>query len=154
MNQRNPESLENCLTNLKVSWSDFDNLFKLSKNWGDIVGEELSKECKPIKIEKNVLTIGANHPEWRQALIYNKHKLKEEIKKSGINLKNIRIIQSYDNNNSRDSSSNIKTLWANHPSRIKNREIINCKFCNLPTPIGEIERWGKCTFCWRKINKD
>ena len=150
MNKKNPESLENCLTNLKKSWSDFDKLFELSKNWRDIVGEDLAKECKPIKIENDVLTIGANHPEWRQALTYNKHNLKEEINKSGIKLKNIRIIQNYSDNNLNKKSSSIKTLWDKHPSRIKNNNIINCKYCNLPTPKGEIERWGKCTFCWRK----
>ena len=34
----------------------------------------------------------------------------------------------------------------------KYNELISCKLCDRPTPKGEIERWGKCTFCWR-INK-
>ncbi len=150
MNKNNPEILQNCLLKFKKSWSDFDNLTKLLTNWNKIVGKDLSNECKPLKIEKNTLTIVANHPQWRQALIYNKHKLKESIKKFGINLKNIRIIQNYQDGINPNKFSDTKISWENHPSRIKNQMIINCSICNRPTPSGEINRWGKCTFCWRK----
>ena len=79
MVQRNPEALNNCLINFRKSWSDFDQLLNLSSDWDKVVGKELAHECKPLKIENNILTIVANHPQWRQALIYNKHKLKESI---------------------------------------------------------------------------
>ena len=152
MYKRNPEPLKNCLKNFKNSWRDFDNLYSLTQNWGNIVGKDLAKECKPLKIEKDVLTIVSNHPQWRQALIYNRNKLKETINNSGIFLKNIRIIQNYQEDNLGDKYSNSKLAWDNHPSRVKNNELISCKLCDRPTPKGEIERWGKCTFCWR-INK-
>ena len=45
--------------------------------------------------------------------------------------------------------SDKKKIWDNHPCRIKDNGISICKFCNKPSPSGEIERWGKCTFCWR-----
>ena len=47
---------------------------------------------------------------------------------------------------------NEKTVGENHPSRIKNNNMVICKICNSPAPEGEISRWGKCTFCWRKNN--
>jgi len=50
--------------------------------WEELIGLELFNECKPLIIEKNILTIAVNRPEWRQALIYNKHRLKERIEKS------------------------------------------------------------------------
>ncbi len=153
MNKRNPEKLEICLTKFKNSWSDFDKLYQILNNWNNIIGNDLAKECKPIKFENKILTIVANHPQWRHALIYNKHKLKESINSSGINVKNIRIIQNYESQSFKRKFSNTNEIWDNHPSRVKNKKLLNCTFCNRPTPIGEIERWGKCTFCWREKNK-
>ncbi len=150
MKKRHPESLQNCLNKFKKSWSEIDHLLDLTKNWEKIVGQDLSKECKPLKIENGILTIVANHPQWRQALIYNKHKLKESICKFGIELINIRITQNYTSPVFDKKVSNITEEWNNHPSRIKNKKIAECKFCKRPTPFGEIERWGKCSFCWRE----
>ena len=150
MVQRNPEALNKCLINFRESWSDFDKLLQLSYDWDKVVGKELANECQPLKIENNILTIVANHPQWRQALIYNKHKLKESILELGINLKNIRIVQNYQDESNKDKVSNNKYVWDNHPSRIKNQKMQNCKLCKRPTPLKEIERWGKCIFCWRE----
>ena len=150
MKKRHPESLQNCLNNFKSSWSEIDHLLDLTKNWEKIVGQELSNECKPLKIENGILTIVANHPQWRQALIYNKHKLKESICKFGIEIINIRITQNYTSLAFDKKVSNIIEDWNNHPSRIKNKKTAKCKFCERPTPLGEIERWGKCSFCWRE----
>ncbi len=144
--------MSKCIGDLRKSLSQFDILITLSNNWCEIVGKDLASECKPLKIEQEVLTIVANHPQWRQALIYNKHKLKESIKQSGLNLKNIRVIQNYQDKEYLNKSADTKLVWENHPSRIKNKEIEICKICKRPTPKGEIIRWGKCTFCWRKDN--
>ena len=152
MDKRKPETLKNCLTQFKKSWSDLDIILSLSSQWKNIVGTDLAKECKPLKIENNVLTIVANNPQWRQALLYNKHKLKESIIRLGINLKNIRIIQNYQDNKHENNFIDTKKIWDNHPSRVKNKEIIICKNCSRPTPKGEIDRWGSCTFCWRNKN--
>ena len=150
MVKKNIETLNNCLIKFRKSWSDFDKLLNLSNDWAKVVGKELAKECQPLKIENNILTIVANHPQWRQALIYNKHKLKDTILILGIKLKNIRIVQHYQDESNKDKISNNKLIWENHPSRIKNQQIQNCRVCARPTPIREIERWGKCTFCWRE----
>ncbi len=150
MIQRNPEALNKCLIKFRESWSDFDKMLNLSNDWTKVVGKELAKECQPLKIENNILTIVANHPQWRQALIYNKHKIKESILRLGINLNNIRIVQNYQYKLNKNKVSNTKLIWDNHPSRIKGQQIQNCKICERPTPLREIERWGKCTFCWRE----
>ena len=152
MDKRKPETLKNCLRQIKKSCSDLDIILSLSSQWINIVGTELAKECRPLKIENNILTIVANNPQWRQALLYNKHKLKESIIRLGINVKNIRIIQNYQENNYKNNFIDTKQIWDNHPSRVKNKEIIICKICNRPTPKGEIDRWGCCTFCWRNNN--
>ena len=150
MIQNNPVALNKCLEDFRKSWSDFDNLINLSNNWVKIVGKGLAKECQPLKIENNILTIVANHPQWRQALIYNKHNLKESILALGIKLKNIRIVQNYQDESKNDKFIDNQMIWDNHPSRMKNQQIVNCKICQRPSPLREIERWGKCTFCWRE----
>ncbi len=142
--------MRNCLNDFKKSWEDLDKLSKLSENWEKLIGLELSRACKPLKIEKKNLTIAANNPQWRQALIYNKHRLKESIIKFGINIKEIKIIQNYEVKTLDKNEMNVKTVWEHHPSRIKDNNMVICKICNSPAPKGEISRWGKCTFCWRK----
>ena len=150
MNKRYPRSIQNCLDDFKKSWKDLDKLTKLDENWEKLIGKELSQACKPLKIEQKTLTIAVNHPQWRQALIYNKHRLKDTISKFGINLNEIKIIQNYEINNSDKAVTNSKFVWENHPSRIKSNNMVICKICNSPAPKGEITRWGKCIFCWRK----
>ena len=150
MNKRNPKSLGTCLNEFKKSWEDLDKLSKINENWSKLIGLDLFKECKPLKYENKILIITVNHPQWRQALIYNKHRLKERIAKIGINLKEIKIIQNYEISIKNLKSTNAKLIWENHPSRVNKNDMSICKFCNSPTPKGEILRWGKCTFCWRK----
>jgi len=96
VNRRNPHPLKNCLDNFKKSCGDLDKLSKINENWKNLIGLELFQECKPLNIEKKILTIAVNHPQWRQALIYNKHKLKERIDKIVITLNEIKIIQNYE----------------------------------------------------------
>ena len=142
--------MQNCLDDLKKSWGDLDKLSKINESWAKLIGLELSRACKPLKIEKKNLIIAVNHPQWRQALIYNKHRLKDSICKFGINLNEIKIIQNYEVKTLDKKEINAKTVWENHPSRIRNNNMVICKICNCPSPKGEILRWGKCTFCWRK----
>ena len=150
LNKRYPFSIRYCLDDFKKSWEDLNKLSKLNENWAQLIGFELYSACKPLKIEQKTLTIAVNHPQWRQALIYNKHRLKERINKFGINLNEIKIIQNYEIKTLDKKEINAKTDWENHPSRIKNNNLVICKLCNSPAPKGEISRWGKCTFCWRK----
>ena len=142
--------MQNCLDDFKKSWGDLDKLSKLNESWAKLIGLDLSRACKPLKIEKKILIIAVNHPQWRQALIYNKHRLRESICKFGINLNEIKIIQNYEVKTLDKKKINAKIVWENHPSRIKNNNMVVCKLCNSPAPKGEISRWGKCTFCWRK----
>ncbi|WP_288262095.1 DUF721 domain-containing protein [uncultured Prochlorococcus sp.] len=153
MNRRKAHLLRNCLDSFKKSLVDFDKLSKINENWKELIGSELFEECKPLNIEKKILTIAVNHPQWRQALIYNKHKLQERIEKIGIILNEIKIIQNYELTNENIKASNAKIVWAKHPSRIHQNSMSICTICNSPTPEGEIKRWGKCSFCWRKIKK-
>ncbi len=142
--------MQSCLNDFKKSWEDLNKLSNLNENWEKLIGLQMSKACKPLKIEQKTLTIVVNHPQWRQALIYHKHRLKESISEFGINLKEIKIIQNYEVKTLEEKEMDAKKVWENHPSRIKNNNMVICKICNCPAPKGEISRWGECTFCWRK----
>ena len=84
LNKRYPQSIQNCLDDFKKSWEDLDKISQINENWEKLIGSELYKACKPLKIEQKTLIIAVNHPQWRQALIYNRHRLKETICKFGI----------------------------------------------------------------------
>ena len=101
-----------------------------------------------LTIQNKVLTIGAGHPQWRQALIYNRLKLIESLKSKGYKIKDIRIRQFYPVD--LDQKENEKEIWKNHPSRTDINGIIDCPSCQVPSPKGEIKLWGKCSFCRRK----
>ena len=103
--------MQNCVDNFKKSWKDLDNLSKLNDNWANLIGLELSKACKPLKIDQKILTIAVNHPQWRQALIYNKHRLKDAIERFGINLIEIKIIQNYEVKTLKKKEINAKLVW-------------------------------------------
>ena len=142
--------MRSCLNDFKKSWEELNKLSSLNENWEKLIGLELSKACKPLKIEQKNLTIAVNHPQWRQALIYNKHRLKDTISKFGISLHEIKIVQNYEVKTLDKNKMDAKTVWENHPSRVKNNNMVICKKCNSPAPKGEISRWGECIFCWRK----
>ena len=140
------QSIYSCLEEIKSSWKG--NVGGLIQDWVTIVGEQLASNCTPLNIQKKVLTVGASHPQWRQALQYNRLELIESLKQYGYQIKEIRIIQYYPSDLIIRESE--KEIWEKHPSRIDKNGIRNCPFCKVPTPKGEVILWGKCSFCRRK----
>jgi len=57
----------------------------------------------------------------------------------------------YENKNKNIKATNAKIDWEKNPNKINQNNMCICTICNSPTPEGEIKRWGKCSFCWRKI---
>ena len=140
------QSIFTCLEGIKSSWKG--DVGGLIQDWAKIAGENLAFNCTPLNIKNKILTIGASHPQWRQALQYNRLELVESLKSYGYQIREIRIRQYYPTDLvSRESE---KEIWERHPSRIDKNGIINCPFCKVPSPKGEITLWGKCSFCRRK----
>ena len=140
------QSIYKCLEDIKSSWEG--NIGALIKDWGKIAGEQLSLNCTPLNIQNKVLTVGASHPQWRQALQYNRLELIESLKLSGYEIKEIRVRQHYPNALVVRESE--KEIWEKHPSRTDKNGTTNCPFCKVPSPKGEVQLWGKCSFCRRK----
>ena len=139
-------SIYKCLEEIKSSWKG--NVGGLIQDWVKIAGAQLAMNCTPLNIKNKVLTIGASHPQWRQALVYNRLELLKSLNLYGYQIKEIRINQHYPIDLVTRESE--KEIWENHPSRIDKNGIINCPFCEVPSPKGEIKLWGKCSFCRRK----
>ena len=140
------QSIFTCLQGIKSSWKG--DVGGLIQDWSEIAGEQLALNCTPLQIKNKILTIGANHPQWRQALQYNRLELIESLKLYGYQIREIRIRQHYPINLVTIESQ--KEIWERHPSRTEKNGIINCPFCKVPSPNGEIKLWGKCSFCRRK----
>ncbi len=140
------KSIYTCLEEIKSSWEG--NVGGLIQDWVEIAGEQLALNCTPLNIKNKVLTIGASHPQWRQALLYNRLELIESLKSHGYQIKEIRIRQHYPINLVKIETE--KEIWENHPSRTDKNGITNCPFCKVPSPKREIKLWGRCSFCRRK----
>ena len=140
------KSLLKCLQDIKASWKG--NIGGLYQDWLKIAGKQIASNCTPLNIQNKILTIGASHPQWRQALLYNRIELIESLKLHGYQIKDIRIRQHHPIK--LVEKKNEKDIWQNHPSRIDINGIANCPFCKVPSPKGEINLWGKCSFCRRK----
>ena len=140
------QSISTCLEGIKSSWKG--DVGGLIQDWTEIAGKNLALNCTPLNIKNKILTIGASHPQWRQALQYNRLELIKSLKSYGYQIREIRIIQYYPNDLITRESE--KEIWEKHPSRADKNGIINCPLCKVPSPKGEVTLWGQCSFCRRK----
>ena len=134
---------------MRLSIRKKSNLIDIIENWSILAGEQLSKNCIPIRLQKDVLFVGAEHPQWRQALIYNRMKLLASIKAAGHKVKDIKVQQYHPPKNQESEESEL-SVWERHPSRIDVHGIAICPCCDNPAPAGEMALWGNCGFCRRK----
>ena len=141
-------SLSNCLEEIKFNLQKNNRLAEISQKWNFLAGKQLASNCIPLSLKKGVLTIGASHPQWRQALIFTRNQLLSSLKDAGFEIKDIKV-QQYHPQKAKGIEPE-KNIWANHPSRADIHGLGQCKSCLKPAPIGELSRWGKCGFCQRK----
>tara|TARA_B100000700_G_C15014671_1_gene842705 strand:- start:1603 stop:2076 length:474 start_codon:yes stop_codon:yes gene_type:complete len=141
--------LNNCLSELKDNWEKQDSLASIWNKWPELAGDQLSVNCCPLEIRLGILYIGASHPQWLQALQYNKCQLLAKLKAAGFaRIKDIKIQRYYPSKRSELESQ--KSIWERHPSRIDVHGLGSCSFCGSPAPSGEMALWNKCGFCRRK----
>ena len=103
--------------------------------------------CRPLSLERGVLTVGARHPQWRQALLYTKPQLLSALRQAGHAVKDLRIQQHYGLTVQSDAQE--ASIWARHPSRADVHGMGICPRCGRPAPNGEINLWTCCGFCHR-----
>ena len=142
--------LSSCLDSVKKAWQrEHNNIAALWQDWSKLAGEPLASNCKPIELRRGTLVIGATHPQWLQALQYNRMQLLARIKAKGYAIRDLRI-QLYQATKPRKKLENEQSIWGRHPSRIDVHGLAKCNQCNSPAPAGEMALWGMCGFCRRK----
>ncbi len=142
-------ALSSCLDALKSSWQKDNAMAALWQEWPRIAGPQLAPHCRPLSLRQGLLVIGASHPQWRQALHYNRPQLLASLRAAGHQIKDLRIQQHHPTNKTTELESEA-TIWARHPSRIDVHGMTSCHVCKSPAPAGEISLWGHCGFCRRQ----
>ncbi len=143
-----PASLMRCLDNVKTQLNKNQKIAALWQDWAKIAGEDLASHCSPLSINRGVLIIGVSHPQWAQALLFNRNQLLASLTAKGHEVKALKIQNHYPSKVKQKETEQI--IWRNHPSRVDIHGLTTCKFCNGPAPAGEIKLWGKCGLCRRK----
>ena len=92
-------SLSNCIESLRVEWLKEKSIAALWKDWPKVAGKQLSSNCVPLDFQGGVLTIGSNHPQWIQALIFNRNQLLAALRAQGHEIRDIRIQKHYPKKN-------------------------------------------------------
>ena len=141
-------ALRACLDHLRQSWDRDGNLAGLWQDWPTIAGERLAPHCRPLSFERGILTVGAQHPQWRQALLYTKPQLLSALRQAGHAVRDLRIQQHHSLQARSDAQE--ATIWARHPSRADVHGMGLCPRCGRPAPNGEIDLWSCCGFCHRR----
>jgi len=143
-------SLSSCLEEIKTDWKKKqNNVAGLWQEWSQIAGEPLASNCRPLSLRRGNLVVGASHPQWLQALLYNRMKLLASLRSKGYEIRDIRIQQYHSVALEINKESEI-SIWERHPSRVDIHGITKCANCSSPTPSGEMALWGMCMFCRRK----
>lgn len=139
--------LRNCLDRLSQDWRREGILAALWQDWATIAGERLAPHCRPLSLQRGTLTVGAAHPQWRQALQYTKPQLLSALRQAGHDVRDLRIQQHH--SGSTDTAEAETSIWARHPSRADVHGMGTCPRCGRPAPNGEIDLWNCCGFCHR-----
>ncbi len=145
--KNNPSHLSDCLDHLKTEWHQNKSVASLWQDWPKIAGNKLASNCSPVNFQHGILTIAASHPQWIQALIFNRNQLLSALQAKGHEIKGLRIKQQYPQKQKIKESE--KDIWNQHPSRSDIHGKQTCPICNSPSPGGEILLWNKCSLCRR-----
>jgi predicted nucleic acid-binding Zn ribbon protein len=141
--------LASCLAQLQGEWRAAGNLAALWQAWPKIAGPQLAPHCRPLSLRSGRLAVGASHPQWLQALRYNKHQLLGALRGAGFSVRDLTIQLHYPAAGQTAGALSEAAIWAAHPSRVDVHGLGTCPHCGRPAPNGEMGRWGHCSFCQR-----
>ncbi|MCP9848259.1 DUF721 domain-containing protein [Cyanobium sp. Morenito 9A2] len=143
-------ALGDCLERLQHEWQRRGNLAALWQAWPRIAGPQLAPHCQPLSFRAGLLTVGASHPQWLQGLRYNRHQLLGALRGAGFSVRDLRFQQLQPAAAFTPGAEAEAASWAVHPSRVDVHGMATCPHCGRPSPGGEIQRWGHCSFCQRQ----
>jgi predicted nucleic acid-binding Zn ribbon protein len=144
------QALGSVLGDLERHWRGEGHLAALWQAWPRIAGPQLAQHCRPLRLQGRRLTVGANHPQWLQALRFNRHQLLGALRAAGFSVQDIQIQQHHAGELPPPGSEQELQTWSQHPSRVDVFGLASCPCCQRPAPAGELQRWGHCSFCQRE----
>jgi hypothetical protein len=142
--------LKGCLQQLQEQWRREENLAALWQAWPRIAGPQLAPHCQPLRLQGGRLVVGASHAQWLQALRFNKHRLLGALRGAGFTVKDLVLQQHQPSPTPAFGSDEEAQVWSQHPSRVDVFGMGHCPRCRRPSPQGELQRWGHCSFCQRE----
>ncbi len=140
-----------CLERLRQDWTRQGNLAALWQAWPGIAGPQLAPHCRPLALQGGVLLVGAAHPQWLQALRYNRHQLLGALRGAGFTVRDLRFQQHHPATPAAPGAAEAEAVWAAHPCRADVHGLATCPRCGRPAPAGEMARWGHCSLCQRAL---
>ncbi|MEB3200415.1 MAG: DUF721 domain-containing protein [Synechococcaceae cyanobacterium] len=143
------QSLEGCLAALRRDWQQQGSEAALWLAWPDLAGPQLAPHCRPLQFRHGLLTVGALPGPWLQALQYNRHQLMGSLRAAGFAVRDLRVQQHHPQAMPPAASADAQDSWDRHPSRSDVHGMADCPDCARPAPVGEMARWGHCSFCRR-----
>ena len=161
------------------TWKDFRQLEGIQVLWGEIVGDAVAANAKPVRLHKGILTVTTSSPTWAQNLAYQRTLILKKVNtrltppqqqiadlkfRPGTWHQWERIQRSPSNRPQDHAAPRTATVLpkANSPQeaferwekRVKQQQIgenmCPCPRCYRPTPPGELERCFVCRFCDRE----
>ena len=144
------QGLAGVLGQLQRQWQSEGHLAALWQTWPRIAGPQLAPHCRPLRLQGRRLTVGGSHPQWLQALRFNRHQLLGALRAAGFAVDEIQIQQHHSPPPPPPASEEEARQWAQHPSRVDVFGMGRCGVCRRPAPGGELQRWGHCSFCQRE----
>ncbi len=141
--------LSRCLGQIERRWKQEGHLASLWLAWPQLVGPQLAPHCRPLSLRGGTLLVGAAAGPWLQALQYNRHRLLGSLRGAGFAVRELRVQQQLPLALPAPAAEIEAASWAAHPSRVDVHGMVTCPCCARPAPAGELERWGRCSFCQR-----
>jgi predicted nucleic acid-binding Zn ribbon protein len=143
------QAMQQVMKQLQGQWGQEGHLAALWNAWPKIAGPQLAPHCQPLRLQAGRLTVGASHPQWLQALRFNKHQLLGALRGAGFSVSDLLFQQHHPTPLPPPGTEQELEAWAVHPSRVDVFGMGTCRSCGRPSPGGELQRWGHCSFCER-----
>ena len=145
-------ALAQCLKAVERDWRRDGHLAALWQAWPGIAGPQLAPHCRPLRLQGGILWVGVEQPQWLLALRYSRHQLLGALRASGFPLKDLQLEQRQQPAAAAVTTNINQASWDEHPSRVDRHGMGSCSRCGAPAPMGEMQRWGHCSFCQRQMN--
>ncbi|MXY18598.1 MAG: DUF721 domain-containing protein [Synechococcus sp. SB0664_bin_36] len=141
-----PQTLGHCLQTVQQHWTR--PMARLSRQWSRWAGPALAARCRPLSLHGRTLTVAVDQSHWLQAVQYSRHQLLGRLQAAGFAITELRLQQRSPQSPTDLDQQQQQQSWDQHPSRGQMGKDV-CPRCNIPTPQGELQRWGHCCFCQR-----